>query len=81
MSDKGVALNIPDFDFQRSISQEVNKYLDGTSHKGALLTVATTEGVNVIAVTRIKEKFEVSAWIGKKWGAPLDGGVRGIVYF
>jgi hypothetical protein len=44
---------------------------------GALVFVATTEGVNAAVVHRFDESFAVVGWVGKEWGKPLAAGVAG----
>lgn len=80
---KGVALNKPNIFDAVSIQKSVNDFLvDRPEAKvGALVKVSTTEGVNLVIATRVNNKFFVDAYIGKKWGKPIEGGIEGVVYF
>jgi hypothetical protein len=42
--------------------------------KGALVGIATAEGVNAAVVTRVGAGWDVAVWIGKSWSAPAVGG-------
>lgn len=41
----------------------------------AVLKVETTAGINLAMVAKIDETWTVMAWAGKRWGAPVEGGV------
>lgn len=50
--------------------------------KGGLATVATDKGVNAIVFKKFDNgKVEISAWIGKSWGEPIEDGVSLKVLF
>lgn len=52
--------------------------------KGGLVTVMTDKGMNAVLFkrTQIKGKdVEISAWIGKSWGAPIEEGISAKVLF
>jgi hypothetical protein len=42
--------------------------------QGALVAVATDAGVNAAVVARVGGDWQVQAWIGKRWGAHVQGG-------
>lgn len=81
MKSGGVLLNEPNPFTAKAIENSVNKYLEGTPHEGALLSVITLEGINLVLVKKKENKFGIEAWIGKKWGKPVDAGIQGVVYF
>lgn len=49
----------------------------GPNDRGILTWVATTKGVNLALVDKINDHVDVSAFIGKNWGSPLEAGVVG----
>jgi len=77
----GVKMVEPPPEIALGISSQVDDYLKGSSHTGALLGVATTKGFNLVLAKKKDDRFVVETWIGKSWGSPLDYGVKGIVYF
>lgn len=42
--------------------------------RGALVSVATTAGVNLAVVSKVGTHTEVTAWVGKTWGQPVSSG-------
>lgn len=72
----GVAMNTPPSSLLQSINKEIKDAVATLppESKGALVGVTTTEGVNLALVSRVNKKVDVTAWIGKTWGAPVKGG-------
>lgn len=42
---------------------------------GAVISVATTAGWNAAIVTKAPHGFDVQAYVGSKWGEPIEGGI------
>ena len=73
---KGVAMNAPPASILGELTKQVQAAVatlppDG---KGALVGVATTTGVNLAVVAKVKDHVNVTSWIGKSWGQPVSGG-------
>lgn len=51
--------------------------------KGRLAWIATTKGVNLAVVAKVKEndimRVTISGWVAKDWGKPLAAGIAGTV--
>jgi hypothetical protein len=80
---KGVIMSRPDIFTAHAIQDSVNKFLvDNPQAKGgALLSVTSTDGINLVLATKLNNRWFVEAYIGKKWGAPVEGGIKGVVFF
>lgn len=61
------------------IDQAMATVRDG--EKGALIWIAQRQGdqtsVNLAYAHKVGEHVEVTAWIGKTWGEPIDAGIAG----
>jgi hypothetical protein len=73
---KGVAMNPPPPSILAVVTKQVqdavaNLPADG---KGALVGIATTKGVNLAVVAKVNTHVNVTAWIGRSWGDPIEGG-------
>jgi len=78
MGDKqGVVFNKPDPFTSLQIHDSVAKFVNTLppNTRGGLATVATNKGVNAVLFTKINDKVEIDAWIGKTWGEPIEAGV------
>lgn len=65
----GVAYNAPPEELMPAVSGAITKALEAlnpTSH-GAIVGVATRNGVNGAVIARLPGGFQTVAWIGKNW--------------
>jgi hypothetical protein len=71
-----VLMNPPPIDLEAAVRARVNAIAGdlGPSNRGAIISVATTAGVNLAIVARAGDHFFVKGYIAKEWGAPLDAG-------
>lgn len=75
---KGVAFSAPPphliADARRAIEQMTAQLPDGTN--GAVIVMATDQGMNAAVVHRVGKRFAVGTWIGKEsgWGSRFTGG-------
>lgn len=55
----------------------------GEGERGKLVWIATSQGrkigVNAAVVSKIGNHVTVTAWIGSKWGEPIEAGIVGEV--
>jgi hypothetical protein len=75
---KGVAFNAPPMqlvgDIRSSIDQAVAQL--PADKRGALVGVATEQGVNAAIVAKLDHGWTVQSWIGKAWGGAVQGGAQ-----
>lgn len=75
---KGVELNAPPPKYFADISESVDKFAQTLAPHvdGGLVGIATTQGINMAIVQRIAGgDAVVVAWVGKRWGEPIEGGL------
>jgi len=62
-----------------SIERAVNDALKAVppEKKGALLAVATTEGVRAVVAAKLDDDgdWKMAGWVGKDWTGPVSGGI------
>jgi hypothetical protein len=72
----GVVMTSPPPGLVASLDRQV-KLLVGelpADKRGAIVTVATTTGMNVAVVARVADGWQVQAFVGKQWGETVEGG-------
>lgn len=73
---QGVIMNAPPAVLLDAITKQVRDAVatlpEGS--RGALVGVATTKGINLAVVSKVNQHVDVTAWVGRSWGAPIDGG-------
>lgn len=76
-STPGVVITPPHL-IRDAIKRQVETVLLGieTGKTGALVAVATQDGVNLAVAHRFKQRWEVTAWIGKSWKGGTDLGAQ-----
>lgn len=80
MSDepKGVAFSAPGPELVPSITASIRRAVESlpAGSRGAIVGVATQDGVNAAIVARFDHGWDVQAWVGKRWAGPLEAGVQ-----
>jgi hypothetical protein len=76
----GATLSVPPAAILTTINKQIDSVLDAMpkDKKGNLvMSVETKSGVNLALVQKLDKDgdWTVTAYIGKKWDAPLEGGV------
>ena len=73
---KGVAFTAPPphliQDAARVIEAMTRDLPPGT--RGAVVGLATDQGVNAAVVHRVGDRFAVASWVGKSWGSRITAG-------
>jgi hypothetical protein len=72
----GVAFNEPPSNLLASIERQIQMAATAipAGARGALVGVATESGVNAALVIKAGHGWDTVTWIGKSWGAPIEGG-------
>ena len=72
----GVAMNAPPASLMDAVTKQVKDAVATLppGAKGALVGIATTKGVNLALVSKVNNHVDVTAWVGKSWGTPVNGG-------
>lgn len=73
---RGVQFNAPPEDTLGPIMKAINTAVQSlpSGVNGALVGTATGAGWNAAIVARVGHGWAVQAWIGSKWGDPIDVG-------
>ncbi len=77
----GVAMNPPPAIYLEQTTTLIADALKrvGKDERGGLVWVATTAGINLALASKVGDHVEVTAYIGKVWGEPLEAGIAGRV--
>ena len=80
----GVEMVPPPAEFFKLTNEMIADAIRAADVKGgetAVTWIATTEGVNAAVVARVNDDLHFLAYIGKKWGEPIEAGVAGRLTF
>ena len=76
MPESGVLFNAPPNNLLPSISKSIADAIAQLppGANGAVVGIATEKGANAAVVAKVRDGWEIQAWIGKKWVGPVEGG-------
>ena len=82
---EGVQTIVPPPEFKTSIDNAIKKFVEDGEARDGIYSMATFNngkiGVNLVVVKNVGKSVKIEGYIGKTWGQPIEGGVRGVWYF
>lgn len=80
---KGVVMSSPPLEVYAKTNTMIRDAVAslGENEHGALVWVATTEGVNIAVVHKVNSNMDITAYVGKTWGAPLQAGIAARIHW
>jgi hypothetical protein len=81
----GVEVTEPDSPFKQKIDRSISEYVKSHGKKDGLYTVTMFQGgkigTNFVVVKNVGSKASIEGYIGKIWGEPIEGGIKGVWLF